>query len=112
MKNTRRVKMRYSHVVTTLRVLSNLREGQKLTTRNGIITIDKRANGFFRWFNGDNRRSTLLCVDAVVNEAITLGLTKDLKECVDGLKSLKVTYIDDESTVAHVDLILDKINDS
>ena len=101
--------MRYSHVVTTLRVLSNLREGQKLTTRNGIITIDKRANGFFRWINGDNRRSTLLCIDAVVNEAITLGLSKELKECLEGLKSLKVTYIDDESTVAHVDLILDRV---
>jgi endonuclease V-like protein UPF0215 family len=44
-----------------------------------------------------------------VNEALLVGATKELNECVDGLKTLKVTYSGDEATVAYIDIILDKI---
>ena len=101
--------MRFDHVLTTLKVISSLQEGHKLSCRSGIVSIDKKPNSFIRWITGDSRSGSLAVVYAVVNEALIVGATKELNECVDGLKTLKVTYSGDEATVAYIDIILDKI---
>jgi len=101
--------MRFDHVLTTLKVISNLQEGQKLAVRSGIVTIDKKPSSFIRWINGDSRSTTLTYVYAIVNEAITLNLTNELEASIEGLKTLKVTYCGDEGTIAYIDVILDKI---
>lgn len=103
--------MRFDHVVTTLKVISNLQEGHKLACRSGIMSIDKKPNSFMRWMTGDSRQTTLSIVYGVVNEALVLGAYKELQECVEGLKTLKVTYSGDEGTVAYIDVILNKINE-
>ena len=103
--------MRFDHVVTSLRVISSLQEGHKLSCRYGIMAIDKKPNSFLRWMSGDSRQSTLAVVYGVVNEALLVGAHKELQECAEGLKTLKVTYSGDEATVAYIDVILAKINE-
>ena len=102
--------MRFDHVVTTLKVISSLQEGHKLSCRSGIVSIDKKPNSFIRWVTGDSRAATLAVVYAVVNEALLIGAHKELQECTDGLKTLRVTYSGDEATIAYIDIILDKIS--
>ena len=101
--------MRFDHVLTTLKVIANLQEGQKLAVRSGIVTIDKKPNSFIRWMNGDSRMTTLTCIYAIVNEALVLNLNSELLLSTEGLKTLKVTYCGDEGTIAYIDVILDKI---
>jgi hypothetical protein len=102
--------MRPNYVLTTLKVLATLQEGQKVTLRSGLASIDKNTSGILRWINGDNRKTTLCYVDSVVTEAILFGHRKELLESVEGIKTLRVTYTGDEATIAYIDLILDKIN--
>jgi len=101
--------MRFDHVLTTLKVIASLQEGHKLSCRSGIVTIDKKPNSFIRWIGGDSRSGTLAVVYAVVNEGLIIGATKELADCAEGLKTLKVTYTGDEATIAYIDIILDKI---
>jgi hypothetical protein len=101
--------MRLDHVCISLRVIASLQEGQKLSTRNGLLTIDRKTSPFLRWLNGDNRATTLMHVTNVVNEAIVSGCNQELLESVPGIESLKVTYAEDSSIVAGVDVLLKKI---
>ena len=93
----------------SLRVIASLQEGQKLSTRNGLLSVDRKTNFFFRWINGDNRVTTLMYVTNVVNEAIVAGFHQELLECVPGIESLKVTYAEDSAIVAGIDVVLKKI---
>jgi len=101
--------MRSDHVLTSLAVLSALQEGQKLSTRNGLISIDRKTHSFLRWLNGDCRATTLMFVTNVVNEAIVSGFIKELAEAAQGIETLKVTYGEDSSVVAAIEVILKKI---
>ena len=101
--------MRSDHVFVSLRVLASLQEGQKLSTRNGLLSIDRKTSPLLRWLNGDNRVTTLMYVTNVVNEAIVSGFTSELLEAVPGIESLKVTYGEDSAIVAGVDVVLKKI---
>ncbi len=82
--------MRADHVYVSLRVLSNLQEGQKLSTRNGLLSVDKKLNPVMRWLNGDNRSTTLMHVGNLVNEAIVERYHQELKAAIPGIESLKV----------------------
>jgi hypothetical protein len=101
--------MRPDHVFVSLKVISCLQEGQKLSTRNGLLSIDRKANGLMRWLNGDNRMTTLMFISSVVNEALLSGCHQELLEAVAGIESLKVTYAEDSAFVAGVDVILKRI---
>ncbi len=54
--------------------------------------------------------TTLMCITNVVNEAIVSGLQQELLESVPGIESLKVTYAEDSSIVAGIDVVLRKIS--
>jgi hypothetical protein len=101
--------MRPDHVFVSLKVISGLQEGQKLSTRNGLLSIDRKASPLLRWLNGDNRSTTLMFIGSVVNEALLCGCRDELKEAVLGIESLKVTYAEDSAFVAGVEVILKRI---
>ena len=103
--------MRPDHVFVSLKVISCLQEGQKLSTRNGLLSIDRKASPLMRWLNGDNRMTTLMFVGSVVNEALLSGCHQELLEAVAGIESLKVTYAEDSAFVAGVDVILKRISE-
>ena len=66
-------------VLTGLKVIGMIKEGQKVSVRNGLINIDDRRRGvlssIFRWINSDNRYNTLSYIRNVVTNAISLAET-------------------------------------
>ena len=101
--------MRFDHIATSLCVIGRLEEGQKLAARNGLLSIDRRPSPFFRWLGGDNRLTTLMYINNVVNEAILAGIYEELDQAIPGLESLKVTYSEDIAIGAALDILIKKI---
>jgi hypothetical protein len=101
--------MRNEHVLVSLNVIGALREGQKLSSRNGVLTIDKSPSPIYRWFSGDNRKTTLIYVTNIIQEANKMGFRKEVLLASPGIEALKVTYAADAMIVARLDFILTEI---
>lgn len=109
-------------VLTGLKVIGMIKEGQKVSVRNGLINIDDRRRGvlssFVRWMNNDNRHNTLSYIRNVVTNAISLaetfpdhsGMIGDgLTRALTGLSALSVTYNDDAAIAASIDVMKERI---
>jgi hypothetical protein len=108
-------------VLTSLKVISMIKEGQKVSVRNGLLDIETRSSGLVtalkRWINNDNRHTTLTYIRNIVTTAMDLSKTHSttrikeaLKEAVGGLTSLSVTYGDDASIMATIHVMKDRIS--
>ena len=99
-----------------------IKEGQKVSVRNGLLHIDikKRGvfNGLFRWLNNDNRHSTLSYIRNVVANALDIAqkmpehltvIDDGLKKALTGLSALAVTYNDDAAVSASISVLKDRI---
>ena len=105
--------MRSDHLLVSLKVLGSLQEGQKISGRCGLISIDTRPSSIKRWFSGDSRYVTLLYITTIIHEALILGtMQKELIEAKPGIATLKITYCTDISFTATIDILLNKINTS
>ena len=107
-------------VLTSLKVISMIKEGQKVSVRNGLLDIEVRSSGlltaFKRWINHDNRHTTLTYIRNIVTTAMDLSKThattriiEALREASNGLNSLAVTYADDASITATIHVMKDRI---
>ena len=109
-------------VLTGLKVIGMIKEGQKVSVRNGLINIDDRRRGVLssiaRWMNNDNRYNTLSYIRNVVTNAISLaetspdqsGMISDgLTKAMTGLSALSVTYNDDAAVAASIDVMKERI---
>jgi hypothetical protein len=111
-------------VLTSLKIVAMIKEGQKVCIRNGLLTLETHSTGvkvaIRRWINRDNRRSTLSYIKNVVNNAFDIaGMHQDeatveklklgLKDCILGLGCLAVTYNNDASITASVEVMQDRI---
>ena len=107
-------------VLTSLKVISMIKEGQKVSVRNGLLDIEVRSTGlvtaFKRWINNDNRHTTLTYIRNIITTAMDLSKTHSttrikeaLKEATGGLTSLSVTYGDDASIMATIHVMKDRI---
>jgi hypothetical protein len=138
--------------LTNLKILSQIKDGDKLYCLNGIFSIDSPTytQGIFRWYYSESRNITLKNLDDLLsnlfktidhiykkelkteqslennyysrmlsksnnifneegkNELLTF-LT-EMKNCINGLNNLKLTYKADISTVSSIDVIIEKIN--
>tara|TARA_R110002073_G_scaffold114961_1_gene252406 strand:- start:29 stop:406 length:378 start_codon:yes stop_codon:yes gene_type:complete len=110
------------HILTGLKVIGMIKEGQKVSVRNGLLNIDDRRRGaltgLIRWINNDNRHNTLSYIRNVVNNAISIasktpehrGVIEDgLSGAITGLSSLSVTYSDDAAISASIDVMKERI---
>ena len=108
-------------VLTSLKVISMIKEGQKVSVRNGLLDIEVHSTGlvtaFKRWINNDNRHTTLTYIRNIITTAMDLSKThattrikEALKEAVGGLTSLSVTYGGDASITATIYVIKDRID--
>lgn len=108
-------------VLTSLKVISMIKEGQKVSVRNGLLDIEVRSSGLVtalkRWINNDNRHTTLTYIRSVVSTAVDLSKTHStdrikeaLKEASSGLSSLAVTYGGDASIIATIHVLRDRIS--
>lgn len=114
-------------ILTSLRVISMIKENQKVCVRDGIIILEVKSTGFMsairRWIHRDNRLKAISYIQNVVNHAIEITKTHTdehtvnkiksaIKDCIIGIKSLGVTYNNDAATMARITVLEERINSS
>jgi hypothetical protein len=114
-------------VFINLRLISKINQGEKLLQFDKHINID---NSYFqvitRWFRGASRNESIGFIqkvlvksfefsDKLVEDKSTesaqklLRLNTDLKNSLEGLANLKVTYIHDKLIQSEIDVMVDNV---
>lgn len=111
-------------ILTSLKIISMIKEGQKVCVRNGLLSLEPKSTGIHvalrRWINNDSRQSTLAYIKNVVNNALNVcniltdsdtieKLVQALTESSNGLCNLIVTYESDIPIVATIQVMQDRI---
>ena len=116
--------LNYDDVILNLKILSKIKEKEKLIISNKLFNIDKRyAQGICRFFTDDNRQDMLKHLNLILLHSFKIlddksiapeqisSLIEDLKKSISGLSCLKFTYKDDEVLCSQLDLLIDKIKE-
>jgi len=109
-------------ILTSLKVISMIKEGQKVKVRNGLLDLEVESNGLkvgiMRWFNNDNRHTTLLYVKNSINNAIGMlnlnpnhsdKIKQYLNDSIRGINALEITYGTDASITASLQVIQERV---
>lgn len=111
-------------VLTSLRVISMIKEGQKVCVRNGNLSLENQSTGLLtaikRWVNNDNRYTTIAYIKNVINNAIDISklhtcdttlkqLNEALQRSIMGLDCLGVTYEGDAAMMATIHVMHNRI---
>ena len=108
-------------ILTSLKIIATIKEGQKVCVRNGLLTLEYRSNGIIpaikRAIYGDNRELTVRYIRHVIHNAISIVKTvknhddvvKSICEAVTGLKRLEVTYSADVAIVSAIQVLVERI---
>lgn len=111
-------------ILTSLKIISMIKEGQKVRVRNGLLSLEPTSTGVQvavrRWINNDSRQSTLAYIKNVINNALDVcniltdhdaidKVIKSLNESSLGLGSLVVTYETDVPIVATIQVMQERI---
>lgn len=111
-------------ILTSLKIISMIKEGQKVCVRNGLLSLEPKSSGirvaFRRWINNDNRSTTISYIKNVINNALDIlkihnetrtinKIKNSLSDCITGLSSLAVTYDTDASVTATITVMQDRI---
>ena len=115
-------------LMTNLKLLSYLKEHDKLTQTEQKMEIDNRyyLQGIRRWYGGDSREETIKYIDRIIRSADNISeqymkskleddkhnlklLTEDLIACRNGLYNLKITYNDDKLFISTIENFIEKI---
>jgi len=112
------------HLLTSLKVISMIKEGQKVCVRNGHLSLEVQSTGVLtslrRWLHKDNRQTTVSYIKSVIqnalsttkshnNEKSVVKLFRGLQEAITGINSLSVTYADDATVAATLQVLNDRI---
>lgn len=112
------------HLLTSLKVVSMIKEGQKVCVRNGHLSLETQSTGVAtsvkRWIHGDSRQTTLNYIKSVIHNSITVSRTYrnqtsvgkivfGLQEALKGIQSLSVTYAEDATVSATLQVLYDRI---
>jgi len=76
-------------ILTNLKIISNLKPNDKLTSNDGILVIDTPCytQGVYRWWNQDSRTSTMTELEGLVNKAFEIIdhiYSSEIKEATGG----------------------------
>jgi hypothetical protein len=108
-------------ILTSLKIIGSIKEGQKVCVRNGLLTLEIRSTGVLaaikRAIYGDNRELTIRYTRNVVHNALSIvrcvknsdEIIKSLREAITGLRRLEVTYSADIATVSTIQVLVDRI---
>ena len=111
-------------ILTSLKIISMIKEGQKVCVRNGLLSLETKSSGIKvalrRWLNNDNRNTTLSYIKNVINNSLDIikihndentksKIKTALSDCITGLSSLAVTYSNDAGISATVVVMQDRI---
>lgn len=110
------------HILTSLRVIGMIKEGQKVKVRNGLLDLEPISTGIrvaiSRWIHHDNRHTTLLYIKNVISNAMEIysihnnqndKIREALINCDSGLSALAVTYGEDASIHATLQVMQERI---
>tara|TARA_B110000208_G_C11796484_1_gene439827 strand:+ start:1853 stop:2341 length:489 start_codon:yes stop_codon:yes gene_type:complete len=116
--------LNYDDVILNLKILSKIKEKEKLIISNKLFNIDKRYfQPLIRHITDDNRDDTIRHInlillhcfkfldDTTMNTENSESLVEELKKSISGLSCLKFTYKDDEVIGSKLDLLIDKIKE-
>lgn len=105
-------------IVINLKILSMVKENQKLCVNNGTLTVETDNKSLLvslkRWMNGHNRTNTMNFLKNLVSTSISLNdqkLIEPLKEALLGLNALAITYANDTVVVATIRVLEKKIKE-
>ena len=108
-------------ILTSLKIISSIKEGQKVCVRNGLLVLEINSTGVIpavkRFIYGDNRELTVRYVKNVVHNAVSVikhvknpeEVITALAEAILGLKRLEVTYSTDIATVSTIQVLVERI---
>jgi hypothetical protein len=109
-------------ILTSLKVIGMIKEGQKVKVRNGLLDLEPVSTGIrvaiSRWIHHDNRHTTLMYIKNVVSNAMEIYSIQNnqnekikdaLINCNSGLSALAVTYGEDASTNATLQVMQERI---
>jgi hypothetical protein len=112
------------HLLTSLKVISMIKEGQKVCVRNGHLTLEIQSTGLVasmrRWLNKDSRTATINYIKSVINNSIVMSKTHrnqdsveklviGMNESLTGINSLIVTYAEDATVAATLQVLHNRI---
>jgi hypothetical protein len=112
------------HLLTSLKVISMIKEGQKVCVRNGHLSLENQSTGLVtsirRWIHRDSRQTTIHYIKSVIQNAIMVSKTHrnqtsvdklvvGMNESLTGISSLIVTYTDDATVTATFQVLYDRI---
>jgi hypothetical protein len=118
----------FMDLMTNLKLISHLKENDKLTHTEVKMEIDTRyyLQGIRRWLYGDSREETIKYIDRIIRSADVISdkfiksksdddkynlklLTEDLIACRNGLNNLKITYNEDKLFISTIENFIEKI---
>lgn len=111
-----------SAIKLNLKVLSQLRPYERLSTIDNRIIVDRPSffQGIRRWFRGEHRRLNMEVIDRLITRSILYMvsspnmklqniLSAELHGAMCGLVNLQKTYENDSLSVARIELLIDEI---
>jgi hypothetical protein len=104
-----------AEILTCLKIISMIREGQKVSVRDGVLRLETYSglwSSLKRWLTNDSRHVTLTYIQNIILNAIDRKVqAKALYEALSGMNALKVTYATDVAVVARLTVLEEKIED-
>ena len=113
-------------VVLNLKLISKIKQNEKLIIDNKIIKVDVRfLQNVRRWLTSDGRDESIDYVEFIINETIAYinslsddhnlvysksKLIEELSNIINGLDNLKSTYKIDNIITSRIDILKEKIN--
>jgi len=113
------------HLLTALKVISMIKEGQKVCVRNGHLTLETQSTGVItsirRWIHNDSRQTTVHYIKSVIQNSISVSkvhrnhisvdkIITGMEESLNGINSLIVTYNEDATVIATLQVLYNRIS--
>jgi hypothetical protein len=127
-------KMSTDQVLTNLKIISQIKKGEKIVTNSSILEIDNRYfQSVRRWWQQNSRISTIDFFNKVIdrsfeiidttynekekdnyyfneeNSRILQKFSLEMTNSCKGLSNLKETYTNDVTTTSQIDIMIEKI---
>lgn len=108
----------YDEVAVNLKVIASIQVNTKLYTKGSYLNIEQSMfipESVRRWYRQDSRDEAIKRIDRTINKAIVYNnpeMQKYLEATKVGILNMRETYSKCVQTMARLDTILDKINNS
>jgi len=105
-------------IIINLKVIAAIQANDKINTSDNFLNLESKnllPQSIKRWWRGDDRNESLSRLDELITEALTKNnpiMIENIKNTITGLNNLKNTYSKCIQTVARINTIIEKINNT